>query len=368
MTGSHWPTAEQELLLRAALRPGEAGLGAWREAAATLDLERLDPASRALLPQVYVNLARVTDLGAGGTALKKSYIATWYRNLRLHERARPLLEAFQRAGIDAIVLKGLALVARYYREPGARPMADVDILVPPSTIGAAGELARALGWTPWHRVTPAFMRVKHGVALDDGAGGVCDLHWRAFDEAGDAGADDEFRAAAVDVAFRRSRLRILSPTDQLLHVCGHAARWAPVPGIRWVADAVVILREGPIDWPRFVAQADRRRFLLRMREMLYYLRTAFGAGVPPAVLADLASRPVSMLEHLEYRIRSREHRVLGELPVYVFNCLRTERRPLLALPRYLQDAWGLDSLGEVPRHALARVIRRLWAARAGGHG
>jgi len=135
-----------------------------------------------------------------------------------------------------------------------------------------------------------------------------------------------------------------------------------VPAIRWVADAVVILRESPIDWQRFLVHAAQRRFILRMRQMLRYLRQALGVGIPPWVEAELARQPVSMLERLEYRVRNREHRLLGELPTYVFNCWRGEPHPLLAFPGYLRDAWGLESRAEVPRHALMLAVRRAKAA------
>ena len=164
------------------------------------------------------------------------------------------------------------------------------------------------------------------------------------------------------MTFQGTRLRILSPTDQLLHVCGHAARWGEVPAIRWVADAVVILRESPIDWQRFLVHAAQRRFILRMRQMLGYLRQALGVAIPPSVEAELARQPVSMLERVEYRVRNREHRLLGELPTYVFNCWRGEPHALLAFPDYLRDAWGLESRAEVPRHALTLAVRRAKAA------
>ena len=66
-----------------------------------------------------------------------------------------------------------------------------------------------------------------------------------------------------------------------------------------------------------------------MRGMLGYLRASFGVAIPPSVEADLAAAPVSMLERLEHRVRTREHRLLGELPTYVFNCFRGEPRPVL---------------------------------------
>jgi hypothetical protein len=366
--GNYWPTAEQELLLKAALLPGETGLAAWRRVEATVDLERLEPASRALLPLVYGNLEAFGVTGPRVGLLKAEYLATWRQNQRLLYHVRPVVSGLEQAGIPAIVLKGLALGARYYRDLALRPMADADVLVPVATVERASEVLRGLGWEPWYPLTPGFLRVKHAAGFGDRSGCRCDLHWRVFEEPGPGAADDELRAAATTIRFEGTTFRILAPTDQLLHVCGHAARWAPVPGIRWVADAVLIIRDGPIDWDRLTEQAIRRQFVLRMREMLYYLQSAMEIEIPSAVLTGLAARPVSMLERLEYRIRSRDHRLLGEFPTYVFNCLRGERQPLLALPRYLQQAWGLESLKQVPLHLVGRAMRRVRMALGAGFG
>jgi hypothetical protein len=366
VTPSFLPTPEQERWLEAALLPGEPGLAAWRRAGDRIDPERLDVGARALLPLVYRNLASLGVRGEPVDALKQRYLLTWRENQRLHHQAAPLLHALEQAGIAAVVLKGLALVARFYRDPGLRPMSDVDVLVHPSDVDRASEVATSLGWYPRYRLTPAFRRVKHAGPFDHADLVACDLHWRIFEEAGAIEVDDECRASAEPVVFQGTRFRVLSPTDQLLHVCGHAARWEPTPPTRWVADAVVILREGPIDWPRLLRHTERRRFILRMRRMLAYLRDTFGVAIPSEVNADLARRPVSMLERFEYRVRTREHRLLGEMPTYVFNCLRGEPRPVLAFPGFLRDAWGLESLAEVPRHALGLASRRVKAAQTSG--
>jgi hypothetical protein len=356
------PTAQQELWLKAALLPGETGLAAWRRAAAALPPEGLDDASASLLPPVYGNLAHLGVRGEEADALKERYILTWGQNQRIYHCIAPLWRALEETGIEAVALKGLALIARFYGDAGLRPMADVDVLVPRSDVDRASGVARSLGWHPRYSLTPAFRRVKHAAPFDHPEGVACDLHWRVFEEAGDAEADDEFRAAAEPAMFQDMRLRVLSPTDQLLHVCGHAGKWAPVPAIRWVADVALILRDGSIDWPRLLDHAARRRFILRMRQMLGYLRQALGVAIPPSVEAELARQPVSMLERIEHRVRNREHRLLGELPTYVFNCWRGEPHPLLAFPGYLRDAWGLESRAEVPRHALTLAVRRAKAA------
>ncbi len=364
MIPSYRPSAQQELLLQAALLPDAAARAAWQRVRASIAVESLDGASQSLLPLVYRNLVRLDVRDDGIDALKQRYLLTWSENQRVYHIIRRLLQAFEQDGIDAVVLKGLALVARFYRDAGLRPMADVDVLLPESDVQRASDVAARHGWLPRYRPTPAFLRVKHAGPFEHPTGVACDIHWRVFEEAG-GGADDDLRAATETVMFQETRLRILSPTDQLLHVCGHAARWGEVPAIRWVADAVLILRDGSIDWHRFMAQATQRRFILRMRQMLAYLRQAMGVAIPASVDAELARLPVSLLERVEYRVRNREHRLLGELPTYVFNCWRGEPQPLRAFPGYLRDAWGLESRAAVPRHALTLALRRARAAIAG---
>ena len=350
--------------MQAALLPGEAGRAAWQRVRASVACEPLDVPSESLLPLVYQNVARLGDGDSGIEALKDRYVHTWRENLQTYHGVLPLLQAFEQVGIQPVVLKGLALIARFYRDPGLRPMADVDVLVRPTDIERASELAAGLGWHPRHRLTPAFLRVKHAAPFDHHMGVACDIHWRVFEEAGADETDEDFRDDTELVTFQAARLRVLSPTDQLLHVCGHAGRWNEVPAIRWVPDAVLILREGPIDWQRFVAHTVKRRFILRMRQMLGYLRKTLGVAIPSSVEAELADRPVSALERLEYGVRTREHRLLGELPTYVFNCFRGEPHPLLAFPGYLRDAWGLESLAEVPGHALGLASQRIRLAMA----
>ncbi len=364
MIPSDRPSAQQELCLQAALLPDEAGHAAWRQIRTSIAVEAMDAASQSLLPLIYRNLTHIGVRDERIDALKERYLLTWTENQRFYHTILPLLQGLQQADIDAVVLKGLALIARFYRDPGLRPMADVDLLVRESDVERASELAVSLGWHPRHRPTAAFRRVKHAGPFDHPTGVTCDLHWRVFAEA-DGGADDDLWAATEAAEFQGTRLRVLSPADQLLHVCTHAARWSEVPPIRWVADAVLILRDGPIDWQRFMAHAAQRRFVLRMRRMLGYLQQALGVDIPASVVAELGRQPVSMLERVEHRVQNREHRLLGELPTYVLNCWRGETHPLLAFPGYLRDAWGLESQAAVPRHALSLALRRAKAAVAG---
>jgi len=84
--------------------------------------------SRPAIPQDPLAITCIRDGRPRGGG-KERYLHTWGENLRFYHGVLPLLQAFEQVGIDAVVLKGLALIARFYRDPGLQPMADVDVLV-----------------------------------------------------------------------------------------------------------------------------------------------------------------------------------------------------------------------------------------------
>src|SRR5436190_3352548 len=95
-----WPTAQQEMLLRAALLQGQDAIEAWTRWKSSVDLQHLDAGSRRLLPQLYRNLR---DQGIDDpfvTGLKTLYRRTWSDNQLLFHEVSSLLVAFRNAGID----------------------------------------------------------------------------------------------------------------------------------------------------------------------------------------------------------------------------------------------------------------------------
>lgn len=57
-----------------------------------------------------------------------------------------ILEAFGREGLTPVVLKGAHTAARYFADPGVRPTADIDLLVPPEHHHRAGAALRSCGF------------------------------------------------------------------------------------------------------------------------------------------------------------------------------------------------------------------------------
>jgi hypothetical protein len=72
--------------------------------------------------------------------------------LAVPRAARAALEPLHEAGLDPLLLKGIALIERY-PAPGLRPMDDIDVLVPPEHFDAAVRALEGAGWRRGGHVT-----------------------------------------------------------------------------------------------------------------------------------------------------------------------------------------------------------------------
>ncbi len=70
------------------------------------------------------------------------------REARIRAVVLPGLAAMHRAGLEPGVIKGVHTAHAYFPEPGARPFADVDVVVPPAAIAEAERQLGEAGFTP----------------------------------------------------------------------------------------------------------------------------------------------------------------------------------------------------------------------------
>jgi hypothetical protein len=365
-TGWYWPGPDHELLLRAALQERAEAGEAWRRLRSGLRLDALDRASLQLLPLLGANLRRHGIDDPLAPRLAEIRRASALQNRVLIDGGGPLLRALAGAGLPSLVLKGGALALARYEDIALRPMRDLDVVVPTASAASAVDVLRAAGWVPRAPITPEFIEMQHAADLSGPGLSRCDLHWHVYWECCRPDADEALWASSVALDFEGVPTRMLGPADQLLHVLVHGSRRTRRPVLVWVADAMLVLRAGGIDWSRFVAQAAERRFVLRALTGLQYLREAFAAPVTDDVLVTLRRLRVSAFERFEYAVLNRPQGMLGELPSYWCNYLRIRPRGRMPSPlgfsRYLQQTWRLPSLGAATRGALSRARTRVAAA------
>ena len=379
MRAADWeflPTPLQETLLRAALLQGERALKAWQAWEARRDHERLDAGSQMVLPLLYHNL-RAHGVEDDRTGLSKAASQrTWAQNQFLFRAMEELLKAFREAGIPTLILKGAPLALLYYRDYKLRPMADFDLLVPWEQGLEAVGLLMQWGWKPegdrsLSAFSEAYRSTLHSHTFTDPRGRDVDLHWhalRGWHQPRDA--DRDFWENAVPVAVRDVSTLTLSPTDHLLHVCAHGARWNEVPPCRWVADAMIVLDRSleEIDWGRLVMLSEKRDLALSMRITLGYLKDALDAPVPAEVLQQLDSVSISKLERREFAFRCQSPDRVRPYQEFYLLYLRYSKqrgrvgsvRKLIGFPAYLRDVWEIDHVWQLPLAMVFKGLGRSW--------
>lgn len=298
--GTPYPTEQQELLLKAALLDGLEALPAWRTWAAEWDIEGyLDNGSFRLLPLLYRNLSRLKADDERMMMLKGIYRQAWYKNLKLFNDSKVFLQLFRDNGIPTLLLKGPSLTIRYYKDCGARPMSDIDVLIPRERAEAGIAVLQANGWKPeFEEYLEYNLRYGRSMMFFNSDGFEFDLHWYPFFESLVNGNGADFWGKAVPLDFNGFPALAFCPADDLLHTIIHGVKWNPEPPIRWVADAMAILRndEHAIDWQRFSEQVKKFKVVLKTKEAFNYLKLTFNAPIPDNVLQFLNSAPLTLSE------------------------------------------------------------------------
>lgn len=362
--GGGWrPDAGQELLLAATVGPADgaaAAFAAWRR---THDVATLDAGSTRLLPLLVPRQAILDADDAPWTVIRGVYRRAFVHGQLVCRRAGDAIGRLAAAGIDAIALKGGALVAYYGDNPALRPMNDFDVLVRrENAVAAIGALTRA-GWrAQWPR-PERLPEAYHGACFVSPDDLDLDLHWSVLPS--DEGAFDErLWNASEPAAMPGIAARVPCAADLLVIVCAHAAAWQPVSPVRWVADAIHIVGErgDAFDWPRVVAAGQGWRVTLQLADTLGYLAERWGVAVPGATLAALRGSPVGRIDRRSYEAAA----TMPGLADYLMRPWHRYRlrarhvpawRSLAGFVRYLEITMGLRDWRALPAEIVVRVRR-----------
>jgi hypothetical protein len=356
------PSAEQLLVLHAALDQPPAALVAWQRWRDAVDFDAVDHGSTRLLPLVYRNLgAEAFDAEIAGR-LKGLYRRSWSHNQLIFKRAAEAISVLEQAGIETLIIKGASLALLSYGDVGVRPMDDVDVLVPLERTAAAIDALSEAGWSPDHADPLAWTEVHHSLGFAGGDNGNVDLHWFSlWQPASDAG----LWRASVPLELAGVATRAPSPADQLLLACVHGTPWSPLPPFRWIADAVTVIRSAgeQLDWDRFLAAAESRRLTVACAAALGYLQAELGAAVPPPVLTRLRAVPTSRHERAAFRAACRPDSPLRTLRMAWdryrrLRDLDTGAPPPRSFVGFARRFWGLESVWQLPLHAVRALSRR----------
>jgi hypothetical protein len=373
--GHLWPSREQQHLLQAALLDGQAALAAYRAWRDGIDLEgELGYPTLRLLPLVYHNLLRLGLDDPLMGRLKGVYRRSWCENQRLFFELQPVLRRLRQGGIDLLLLKGAPLVLSYYRNHALRPMADFDVAVRPQQLQHALDLLRNLDWDTGPEPSAETLRYFHAVWCNRAEQYELDVHYHCLRDCVNPSADQWFWSELEPVDFQGVEALQLAPTALLFHTILHGVRWNEETPVRWIADALTILRQrsGDVDWERLLAFADSQRLTGRLALGLTYLVNHFALELPERVWAHLRGYRPGVRERITNTVvlgeysRWYAHPLTKHWVILADYCGIAEAdNPLefaLGFSHYLRYRWGLRGRLEIFPTVLHGLWRRLGRA------
>lgn len=292
--------------------------------------------------------------------LADAYTQVSLRNKRLLDECEIVSLAFQRQGIECILLKGADLLSRLYGMRGTRPLSDVDLLVHAQDLSAIHRLLMKTGFAQQIDGNPAYVSSQSTLSLDL----VSELWY--LDEEGLAALWARARSRPLGQLI----VKQLASDDLLLYLVAytvvHRGHFTP----SFFTDLQLLIEKESFHWPTIVQEATRRHLKIPLFHGLRQLILANATiRIPSAILKQLAPSTQSerVLSFLFRRLVTTQplpelgHFLLWvtQAPGHRFAWLR---RTLFPSSRFLAYRYGEES---ATRPWQTRITRWWQLARAG---
>jgi hypothetical protein len=208
------------------------------------------------------------------------------------------LQTFDELGVEPVVLKGTAFVLTVYELFGQRWFSDADLLVTPSEWDRVADEFRREGWSS---IQDDFGG-NHGVNLRRGNEAL-DLHRLVHSEIVIPGHMAQtmslLKTTVAERPLPSGRLvRVLAPTDALLHTFVHGTQRLLPHNLRWTLDAERLIATGEIDWYRLVDLSRTFRLSPLIHDALLFLNTLTGRPTERWVTQRLDADRLTLLERM----------------------------------------------------------------------
>lgn len=200
------------------------------------------------------------------------------------EDARVALDALRERGLDGMVLKGAALVERYYRDSTLRTYGDVDLFVHPQRFRESIAALERRGFQLLDRNWPLITSDLRGqVHLQQPERGVVELHWHLVNGSRQRKTlrmtYDELWDAVRPMDLAGTPCLGVPPGEEIAHLCLHAAMHGCNRFI-WLLDIAMITSTSDVDWDQTARRLSRWRFAQGGYLVLALARAWAGADVP----------------------------------------------------------------------------------------
>ena len=363
--------------------------------AAVLRDETLPPAIHAPDPAAFVRACRDDDLTGlvYDVIRKQDGDGDWVRTVRgaLAAEARAhaaeemlrrrelmtVLAALTAAGIQPIVIKGMALAYSLYAAPAARRCRDTDLLVRRSELTAVRVTLARLGYAAAHQCEGELLFYQVALKKTDSFGFVhtLDVHWKISTQSVFAGllTLDEIAANATPLPALGVHARGAGTLHALLLACVHPVmHHRQAQSLVWVYD-VHLLASGlsPSQLEQFAGLALEKHVAAVCAHQLKLTARLMGTRIPDGVLRRLeaAGTAEASAAYLRPDRRWRDELVWN---LHGLSSWRERARLLREVafpsPRYILQAYRIGSpvgVALLPALYLHRLATGGWRAITG---
>ena len=360
---------ELDSLLAAAIA-GDA-LAARRVAAADPDAVCLRGEYHGVLPLIADCLATVEDVSPELRPRLRLHAARQAASDLMQEtEIRSTLAALDRAGIEALLLKGAHLAYACYARPDLRPRLDTDILIPAAAKARVGEILREIGYeasasSGGELVTyqASFVKHRQGLRLH-----VVDVHWRIANPQVFAGvlSFEELNRDAVAVPLLGPHARGLAPPHALFLACVHrVAHHFDSNRLIWLYDIHLLASAlSATEWEHFLSLIEQRRVAAVCRRSLDRAAQCFQTTIPPAAASDPRLRTPSRAEASAVYTRPRRvvHDIVSDLRALPSwrDRWRLVREHLFPPRQYMREVYSMSKRTPLPWLYASRAVRGAW--------
>ncbi len=370
-----FPNKDELLFLNLLLCKDEAFRPLFEQWKKNIVLDDIDYATLRLLPLLYIRLKKGDNSDPVIAKVGGVYKLAWVKNQRILDRLGKVSELLRAHEIRMIVLKGIPLLIDVYKDVGARFLGDADILIHPLDAKKAIGLLIQSGFqlkTPHFPSLEKFSveslpRVVKEAPCIDTNGVEIDLHWRLFESTGkekEILSFDVLWDNSVPIQFKGIEYKSASPEDMLMHVIVHGAEANVHRTLRWVVDAVAIIKAYDIDWEKFCKNVKKYNWNTEMYFAFSFLVEYQFVAVPELSVQSLFSTLSQKDIKRYYKKANVPYSVWGGVPRLWRTYWRYESKGsfpvnLYNFFNYLSLAWGFSKKRELMPFIFDKCMGRM---------
>jgi len=271
--------------------------------------------------------------------LTQAFHHIFARNGALFAELSALREALRRRGLQAILLKGGALIGTVYRgHLGLRPLSDLDLLIKARDLPFISEVLKKQGFHPLSPSSTFFLNGWAAIDLHTDLIGTARIRRRRlafrFDE-------QTLWREASPLYPDDPTLLVLSSPHQFLHLAVHALKH-PFSPLIWFVDLGLVFQR--MRWEELLEQAKATGTLRPLAYALFGLKGLMRVEIPQEVLACLPLLNLLERRFLRGVVRRKAMGRLGEVLV------------AFSIPGLMAKMSYLFELGLPRREVLAEVF------------